>query len=83
MIDERIVKAWEDIMRVLDDHKISKSEALILSDMLYGIISSQKSSKDSSNINKSIFFKPDNGFDSIPYLKVRWGLDPCLIEDDN
>lgn len=83
MIDERIIKAWEDIMKVLDNHKISKSEALILSDMLYGIVSSQKSSKDSCNIENSVFFRPDNKFDNIPYLKVRWGLDPSLIEDDN
>ena len=69
-------------MRVLDDHKISKSEALTLSDMLYSIVSSQKLSKDNSDI-KEYIFKPDNGFDNIPYLKVRWGLDPSLIEDDN
>lgn len=83
MIDERIIKAWEDIMKVLDNHRISKSEALTLSDMLYSIVSSQKSSEDSSDIKKSVFFKPDNGFDNIPYLRVRWGLDPSLIEDDN
>ena len=85
MIDERIKQVWEQMMALLDDNKVSKSEAMFLSDMLYSIASSKAS--ENSNLPASfgeyIFFKKDYGFENIPYLKSRWGLDPSLIKDDN
>ncbi len=83
MIDVRMKKVWEQMMGLLDENKISKSEAMFLSDMLYSIASNDENINPPSGLGDYVFFKKDYGFENIPYLKSRWGLDPSLIKDDN
>ena len=70
-------------MGLLDENRVSKSEAMFLSDMLYSISSMEEKGVPTSGLGEYLAFKKDYGFENIPYLKSRWGLDPSLIKDDN
>ena len=83
MIDQRFKGIWEKLMIFLDENKVSKTEAILLSDMLYAISSSENKVPSSEIDGYKPLFREDYGFENIPYLKSRWGLDRSLLKDDN
>ena len=79
--DGEVDKAWLKILSVLDEHSISSEDALLISDMLqFGALGIDD---DSATMMKLTSFRPNSGFENIPIMKTRWGLDPSLITTDN
>jgi hypothetical protein len=83
LIDQRFKDIWEKLMLLLDENKVSKAEAVLLSDMLYSISAKKEEAELLGAGNYKSSFREDYGFENIPYLRSRWGLDPSLIKDDN